>query len=160
MGAVDLSADAIRARKAVADGVFEETVEDGADRVEAADPENGIKPPVLVEADFAFLVLSVNGEILVTPELNTAVVTRRYPTADDITGAGANLLRDRAAETTIQLAAQVLPEMVAEATVAAVEAKQAEAIRTMQEKQLEAQARAALAAEQGGAVPPGFRRGG
>lgn len=139
MGAVDLSADAIRARKAVDDHVLEPQAE-----------ETEIQPPTVVEAETAFLVLSINGEIIVTPELDTVVMTKRYPTADDITGAAANLLRDRGAETTIQLAAQVLPGMIAEATLAAIEQKQAQAIKTMQERQLSAQAQAALAAERSG----------
>jgi hypothetical protein len=94
--------------------------------------------PELALASTAFLVAWINGEVIVTADLNAPIMVHHDPTADEILGAGAVLVADRTAERTASLSAQT--------TVATIENKQKQAMAKMQA----AQAEAMLAAEQKG----------
>lgn len=126
MPSVELSAAAARERAAEAAEPDEQEAE------EAASPQ-------IVEASTAFIVLWKDGEVIITADLDTAIVMHHYPTPDEIAGAGAVLIKDRTAEAAAGLAAQ--------STVALIEQKQRAAIDQMREAQLEAAARQALAQE-------------
>ncbi len=59
--------------------------------------------PQMVEADTAFLVIWKEGQVLVSGDLDAAVVSKRYPTPDDITGAAAVLQKNLGSERTVGL---------------------------------------------------------
>lgn len=100
--------------------------------------------PPLIEATTAFIVAWVNGQVLVFPDLDTAVVKHHDPTADEIHGAAANLMKDR---TTEEIAQIVIPN-TAQATVQLLMQAQKNALEAMRAQQGTAEVKAALAAEQ------------
>lgn len=89
----------------------------------------------VVEATTAFVVCWINGEVIVSADLDAIIVRDHEPTADEIHGAAAVLMKDRTAET----AAQV--------TVGIIDAKQRAAVEKMREAQLAAQAQQLLLKE-------------
>lgn len=120
-----LGADAARARAGQAEVPAEE--------------ENTAPAPI--EVSTAFIVTWVNGDVLVTPDLNAPLVVNHPPTEDEIASAGAVVYQDFGARKTAALTVQQL-------------AAQAQAMQQqMQAAQLEARARAALAQEQQGGRP-------
>lgn len=110
-----------------------------AEAAELAEEAQENQGPQLVEATTAFIVLWIDGEVVITPDLDTPITVAHYPTPDEITGAAANLIQDRTAEKAAGLAAQ--------STVGLIEHKQAQAMQQLQARQMEAAARQALAEE-------------
>lgn len=102
----------------------------------AAEGETGpgevASAPQIVPVTTAFLVCWVNGEVIVSADLDTPIVTDHIPTSDEILGAAAVLVSDRGAERTAGLAGEILPHVTAEATVSLIEARQREALAKMQ----------------------------
>lgn len=88
--------------------------------------------PEIVQVTTAFLVLWINGEVIVSADLDATVVTDHNPTADEILGAAGVLVADRTAERTAGLAAEIIPHVTAEATVTLIQQKQEAAMAAMQ----------------------------
>lgn len=91
--------------------------------------------PKIIEASTAFIVAWVNGQVLPITDLNAPVTVDHAPTADEIHGAAAVLMKDRAAEETAQTTALVLQQQAMEMQ------------RRMQQAQLQAQTQQLLAKE-------------
>jgi hypothetical protein len=96
----------------------------------------------MVQVQTAFIVAWVNGEVIISADLDSPIVADHYPTPDEILGAAAILMTDRGAERTAGLAAQ--------STVELIESKQREALSKMKAERDKAIGQAALAAERAG----------
>lgn len=104
--------------------------------------ENARQAPQPILASTAFIVAWINGEVIVTADLDAPIITDHYPTPDEILGAAAILVADRTAERTAALSA--------EGTVGLIEHKQREAVEKMQAAQQKAMGEQLLAQERSG----------
>jgi hypothetical protein len=127
--------DAAAARERAADPAEEPTEETGE--------ETG---PQMVIATTAFIVMWINGQVIVTADLNAPIAIDHYPTADEITGAAANLLQDRSAEKVASLAAGA----TAQATFDLLQEKQREAVEKLEEARSKALGEQLMARERTG----------
>lgn len=124
-------------------------------RAAEAEPEeasNAAQEPAslqIVHAATAFLVAWIDGQVIITADLNAPIVADHFPTQDEILGAAANLIADRSAERTAHLSAgQVITTLDARAQ-EAIEAR----VKAMQEAQDKELGQQLLAAEQVGKRP-------